>query len=82
MTFPRKPSFCIARAGCDDCLAYAVRRSLGQDSHLLCFVPRFSQHVGRWMVSTGSPEQDYYSGFLWPRYDRAKQLAEVPEGTR
>lgn len=56
------------------------RRSLGQDSHPVTL--RDALIAARWAMDGEQwlPEQDYYSGFLWPRFDRAKKLAEESAG--
>jgi len=58
------------------------RRSLGQDSESTLL--RAKLLAARWALDGDHwlPEQDYYSGFLWPRYDRAIQLAESPKEPR
>ncbi len=56
------------------------RRSLGQESHPVTL--RAALIAARWAMDGEHwlPEQDYYSGFLWPRFDRAKKLAEESAG--
>ncbi len=53
----------------------AFRKSLGLYSleplHTALIAAGWCYDDGRWM-----PERDYYSGLLWPRYDRARLLAQ------